>query len=364
MFISRGRKLEKPTSLLSLIESIKPNVNRWAYPHSSRAFSYIDKDIKKVFYYNVNFLCNSKCIFCASDLTSNKKFGLMSFRDIQNSLRNSLSDTGNAVIFNGGEATLFTGISDLIELANSYKSQVILFTNGRKFADFGFAKDVLRNLSRVTIPLYGADPTHHDRMTATVGSFEETLKGVKHIFDLKNTTLPNLQIELKCLSVQPCLEQIPKIIDFIVHEFGLPDRFVLSGVIPSKRVLSQKDKILPEWKTLRSSIQNSFYSLIQNGLQVISLPDLPLCLLTKDQLEYFLLRIRVEGDKFLPVNFLYFDVFHPGGVVPGTKFEKPFICSNCVLSDICDADNEFINRIDPDYKNIEVERSQLLELII
>jgi len=82
------------------------------------------------------------------------------------------------------------------------------------------------------------------------------------------------------------------------------------------------------------------------------LPDFPLCLLEKEHLHYYLLQNTDESSELSPVDFLYFDAFHTQGVKPGTKFGKPDICLACPLNFVCDADNNFLARIDPGFYNL------------
>lgn len=335
-----------------LLDILKPNISRWLYPHSPRTFAYTEKNISNIYYYNVNFSCNSDCVFCASDLTRNSTFGKMPIDSILQSFKNNFSQNGNAIVINGGEATLYKELFELTSAAVSYGAQAVLFTNGRKFSDLDYAKHILQNITRVTIPLYGDTSKLHDQMTAKAGSFNETAQGITNILLLKESLFPNLLLELKCLTVGPCLERIPKIIDFIHSEFGLPDRFVLSGVIPSKKVLAKKSELLPNWHRLSTSARESFDSLMGNGYQIVSLPDFPLCLLEKEHLDYYLMQNLTEYGKLPLVKFLYFDAFHTEGVRPETKFEKPDACLACPLSFICDADNNFLAQIDPGFCNL------------
>gem|GEM_PF-2898997 len=349
--------------LEALLHDLEGNISRWKYPHSLRTFSYKENGFTQVLYYNVNFTCNSNCVFCAANLTNKSNNGNMLFQDILNSTNNYPTHEKKAVVFNGGETTLYPNISDLIDNAKIHNSQVILFTNGRNLSDKDYAQRILKNLSRVTIPLYGVDPIHHDNLTKINGSFSETIEGIRNSYNLKELLFSNLLVELKCLTVLPCLDQIPKIIEFITNEFGLPDRFVLSGVISSKKALANRRKIFPEWNVLQYSVAKSFSQLIRNGFQTISLPDLPLCLLSNDQLDYYLLNNINKEYTTQPVEFTYFDVSHPKGVKPGVEFAKPQLCSNCALAFICDADKNFIQEIDPSFVNIQRNKSRIMKLM-
>ena len=92
-------------------------------------------------YFNITYRCNSNCSFCAADLRvkDSKEMPVQVFESILDRLSIEPSDT---VTINGGEPTVHPDFFGFLSAVKRKNAKITLFTNGRKFADTGFAKDV------------------------------------------------------------------------------------------------------------------------------------------------------------------------------------------------------------------------------
>ena len=97
--------------------------------------------------------------------------------------------------FTGGEPTLREDLPELLLYAQNRGAVTGLITNGRKLKDKSYAEQLEKaGLDFVQVTLESHKPQIHDKMTATKGSWKETLAGIKNALQTKvyvttNTTL-------------------------------------------------------------------------------------------------------------------------------------------------------------------------------
>jgi radical SAM protein with 4Fe4S-binding SPASM domain len=107
-----------------------------------------------------------------------------------------LSDIGVFILtFTGGEPTLREDLPELLLYAQNKGMVTGLITNGRKLKDNTYVKTLEEaGLDFVQVTLESHLPKVHDLMTATAGSWKETVTGIKNagkseIYVTTNTTL-------------------------------------------------------------------------------------------------------------------------------------------------------------------------------
>jgi radical SAM protein with 4Fe4S-binding SPASM domain len=99
------------------------------------------------------------------------------------------------VTFTGGEPTLREDLPELLLYAQNKGIVTGLITNGRRLKDKNYVDKLEKSgLDFVQVTLESHDPKIHDLMTASEGSWKETVDGIKnviptHIYVTTNTTL-------------------------------------------------------------------------------------------------------------------------------------------------------------------------------
>ncbi len=138
-----------------------------------------------IYYFNINFRCNSACTFCYSHNTGpgNKD------RDITiKDFRSYLGDRGlsgkDRVIINGGEPLMHPGFMDLINFLLPIGCEVLIYTNGRLLDRFDLS--ALSQRFRFVIPIHG-DEKCHDGITRTKGSLAQAIRGIESLDGLRCT---------------------------------------------------------------------------------------------------------------------------------------------------------------------------------
>ncbi len=133
---------------------------------------------------NLTYMCPNDCVFCAvgdrerahGDAARFAKF-LREYRDMG----------VESVDFDGGEPTLFPRFMRLVALARELGyNNINVTTNARSLADRGAAsRFLLSGLTSVLVSVHGHTAELHERHTRSKRSFEETVRGIKHIVELK-----------------------------------------------------------------------------------------------------------------------------------------------------------------------------------
>lgn len=133
---------------------------------------------------NLTYDCSNDCVFCA---VGDRKRTHGDLRRILKYLQNYREAGVESVDFDGGEPTQFPGLSALTAAACAlgYKN-INVTTNARRLAERGAAsRFLLSGLTSVLVSLHGHTAALHERHTRRQGSFDETVRGIRHIVELK-----------------------------------------------------------------------------------------------------------------------------------------------------------------------------------
>lgn len=136
--------------------------------------------MKRIFYSNITYGCNSNCTFCYSHNTkhngrSYNEIPLTSLLEYWN--HNKLSKT-DRVIINGGEPMLHSEIQDILEALEPYECEVLVYSNGRLLPQLNIEN--FNENYRFIIPIHGYERLHN-KITKIDGSYKETIKGLNYL---------------------------------------------------------------------------------------------------------------------------------------------------------------------------------------
>ncbi len=141
----------------------------------------------------LTFRCQNDCIHCyAGGPKETTELSTVQWKQVLD----KLSEIGVFIVtFTGGEPTLREDLPELLLYAQRKGIVTGLITNGRKLKDAAYVKTLEDfGLDFVQITLESDKPEIHDEMTAKVGSWDETVAGIKNaakslIYVSTNTTL-------------------------------------------------------------------------------------------------------------------------------------------------------------------------------
>ncbi len=141
----------------------------------------------------VTFRCTNNCVHCyAGGPHKTKELTAQQWQQVID----KLSQIGVFIVtFTGGEPTLRDELPALLLYAQNKGMVTGLITNGRKLKDKAYVKKLERSgLDFVQVTLESHVPEIHDLITASEGSWKETVEGIKNsvksqIYVTTNTTL-------------------------------------------------------------------------------------------------------------------------------------------------------------------------------
>lgn len=150
--------------------------------------------MRRIFYFNITYGCNSNCIFCYSHNTRHNsmphnEITVEAFIDYIE--KNHISSY-DRVIINGGEPLLHTRIQELLECLKIYGCEILIYTNGRLLSEINLSK--LNSNFRFIVPVHGYEELH-DSITGVKGSYLETINGM-HRFKENTDCLLDLKVIL------------------------------------------------------------------------------------------------------------------------------------------------------------------------
>lgn len=171
--------------------------------------------------------CNNYCLMCSQPPKNTDDDWLL---DEAEKLIPLIPRSANEIGFTGGEPTIYG--DRLISLLNRVKNYlpntaVHVLTNGRRFADYNFAKEwaSIRHPDLMAgIPIYSDDPTIHDYVVQAEGAFEETLQGVLNLKQLQQ------KVEIRVVLHKQTLPRLAELAEWICRNLLFVDHVALMGL--------------------------------------------------------------------------------------------------------------------------------------
>lgn len=149
--------------------------------------------VNRVYYINLNYLCDNKCIFCYSHNTNQLSESTITFEKLQSLFEKYNISKDDRVILNGGEPLLHKEINKILSFLNQKKVEVLIFTNGRNIRNID--PKLLNKNIRFVVPIHG-DRNIHNYITRDEKSFDETVESLKWLADNKFSCLVDIKIIL------------------------------------------------------------------------------------------------------------------------------------------------------------------------
>lgn len=156
---------------------------------------------KRIFYFNINYDCNNKCIFCYShntlDSIINKN--ILTFTEFRNFLRKNNVTKLDRIILNGGEPLLHKEINLYLEFLSELGIETLIFTNGRRIK---FLNPInLKSNFRFIVPIHGSKSIH-ELITCVPNSLEETIESLYWIKKNAEDCKVDIKIILNSQTIQ------------------------------------------------------------------------------------------------------------------------------------------------------------------
>ena len=143
----------------------------------------------------IGYSCNNNCRFCY--VANRRKHGDNDSEIIKNKLQTGIAEGCDQVHFVGGEPTIRKDIIELVRFANEigFKS-VVITSNGRMFVYKKFTTELLKlDVTNLILSIHGHNAMIHDSLTQVDGSFDQLMKGIDNIHEIRDKVKSNVLVE-------------------------------------------------------------------------------------------------------------------------------------------------------------------------
>ncbi len=218
--------------------------------------------------------CNNNCLFCAVDSETNRNRSLTNAEII--GFIDSLRDRKNIEIeISGGEPTCRSELFYFLDYLrlNCPHIRFVLLTNGRNFSNVGMAARLSDlNPYTVLIPINGDTPKLHDRISGSNGSFNETMHGIRNLYDY------NVYVCLKTVVTGLNYRRMPQIVEMIAGYFPECPGITINGLDVLGKALLNKDLIGVRLRDAAPYVEKAIDAANDYGLK-IKVYSIPPCVL-------------------------------------------------------------------------------------
>ena len=171
--------------------------------------------------------CDHYCLMCSQPPKERNDDRLL---DDAFELVRLLPRTTRDIGFTGGEPTIYGDrLFSLLRLCRNLLpfAEVHVLSNGRRFDDWEFARGwaaVDNPRMMVGIPIYGAEPALHDYVVQARGAFDDTVRGIINLAQLRQ------RVEIRVVIHKQTAPQLPEIADFIARNLPFVEQVALMGL--------------------------------------------------------------------------------------------------------------------------------------
>jgi len=125
--------------------------------------------------------CNQECIHCWND--SFRTTGELEFEKLKILLAEFKKNHGQKLKLIGGEPMMYKHFWDLLDFSKGNGIRQIEMTSNGRLITKNIADKLITSLTDIFISLHGSNSKIHNYITQRERSYEETIKGIKHMQD-------------------------------------------------------------------------------------------------------------------------------------------------------------------------------------
>lgn len=217
--------------------------------------------------------CNNSCLFCSQPPKTGNDDWLLS----QSALAIASFSLNGVVGVSGGEPLLygddFLHFIDFI-IENSPGTALHVLTNGRKFSDVSFTRQMKERSDKIKItfgiPLYSSRSSVHDYLVGSEGAFDETVRG------LINAGNSGINIELRIIPTQANYTELDDIVEFTGRVFSNINQISLMGLESIGWARKNWSSIFVEHDSYSEKILSAVETAQRSGIP-LTIFNYPLC---------------------------------------------------------------------------------------
>jgi len=291
-----------------------------------------EEEMNRVFYFNIDYFCNNKCIFCFSHNVSENKREISKEELFKRLDRQKLRDN-DYIILNGGEPTIHSEFYQIVNEINKYNAVVKIYSNG-----VGIKVDKITNKNiEFIVPIHCVEEIH-DELTRKKGSFKSTINSLKSLNE------NNIPFNLKFIVSNEMIEK-----KFDIHSFLIENQLKLKEIFISRmnltKVAKQNGYKLSDNENEVKYIENQYKKL--KGNYIIKFLDFSRCFLENLNLKDFD-KVDIKEKEEFYFNDKERNMILENYYKERVEFDK---CEECKFSEECDLISESYYILSANYKN-------------
>jgi His-Xaa-Ser system radical SAM maturase HxsC len=229
--------------------------------------------------YAITDKCNLNCIFCSNEdfmaYYEPPKYKPHTIQELKEYFKKNINVSEDNLTLTGGEPTLRKDLIEILKFINKEykKSEILLLTNGRLFSYEIYAKKFtkIKNLV-VEVALQSHKKKNHEKLTDSIGSYNQTLEGIKNLLNFGIKT--NIRIVVNKLNYLQMLE----FMKFIKQEFYAINKIVFVNLRIRGNAKKNKQKLIIKYSNLFPELYDSFDFILKNKIK-LQLLHFPFCIL-------------------------------------------------------------------------------------
>lgn len=289
----------------------------------------------------VGYSCNDACIHCVVDdfrdaLRTKHMKQDKTFPEIAQEM-SSARARGDLLVITGGEPTIRQDFWEIVKLAKQLKYKIILQSNGRAFANWDFAKHLeeYSGIFNFCIALHGPNALIHERITQRLGSYDETIQGLKNIRKLGFNYGGKIVISRQNFQVLPEIAE-----RFVQLQASSVD---IAFPHAQGRASKMWEKVVPRYKEIGEYVKKAAQYLLSQNVSV-KLETFPFC--TVPGYEYLVSEIFQQTQAYAEINQYGSDYGASNWSELRPKIKEKFApCLSCRFNLVCEGPwNEYAYR--------------------
>lgn len=239
--------------------------------------------------------CNSNCIMCPDSETVRKNKNHITLQNLLEQV-DVLPDNIRTIDITGGEPTLLKSeLSFLVEriLNKFFKTQIVMLSNGRSFADLVYTKEFAKFSSKnftIEIPIHAGEQNLHDIVCGVNGGFEQTVQGIK------NLLMINLRVNIRVVVLKMNIDVLNEIVRLVNLEFPQIENIHFMGLEMLGNAFENRDDVWIDFDKIRLKLQKAleFAFMLSINPQIY---NFPLCMIDEEYWNFY--RDSITSEKIV-----------------------------------------------------------------